>query len=152
MLFGEVPPAFVAGLQFLAHRLQVAQGGVDGEVYITGRLCLASSDRTVPSPASLVLLFAIAYCYVNKGSGVKATAYYRNSVLVRRPELATYAAYVKQALLEPVEAQVQPDGRIRHWIYVPEEKKYLRIVTLADGETVHNGMFDSAFTRRATQK
>ena len=78
---------------------------------------------------------------------MKATEYYRNSVLVRQPELAT-----KQALLEPVEAQVQLDGRLRHWIYVPEEKKYLRIVTLADGETVHNGMFDSAFTRRATQK
>lgn len=29
-----------------------------------------------------------------------------------------------------------------------EEQKYLRVVTLADGETIHNGMFDRTFARR----
>ena len=81
---------------------------------------------------------------------MKTTEYYRNSVLARRPELTIYAAYVEHALVAPVEKQIQPDGRIRHWIYIPEAKKYLRVVTLADGETAHNGMFDSAFPRRAT--
>lgn len=77
---------------------------------------------------------------------MKATAYYINSVLARRPELITYATYVERALVEPVETQVQPDGRIRHWIWVEEEQKYLRVVTLADGETIHNAMFDRRYT------
>jgi hypothetical protein len=40
---------------------------------------------------------------------------------------------------------VQRDGRIRHWIYIPEEQHYLRVVLLADGETVHNAFFDRRF-------
>jgi hypothetical protein len=35
-----------------------------------------------------------------------------------------------------------PDGRIRQWIFVAELGKYLRVVTLADGETIHNAFPD----------
>ena len=35
---------------------------------------------------------------------------------------------------------------IRRWILVPEaENRYLRVVLLADGETVHNAFFDRRF-------
>ncbi|MDX1531021.1 MAG: hypothetical protein R3362_05810 [Rhodothermales bacterium] len=41
--------------------------------------------------------------------------------------------------------EVQPDGRIRVWGYAPRHGKYLRIVLLPDGETVHNAFPDRSF-------
>ena len=46
---------------------------------------------------------------------------------------------------EPLRREVQTDGRVRYWIFVKELEKYLRIVTLADGETVHNAFPDRDF-------
>lgn len=46
----------------------------------------------------------------------------------------------------PVREVTQADGRVRRWILVPEaESRYLRVVLLADGETVHNAFFDRRF-------
>jgi hypothetical protein len=42
----------------------------------------------------------------------------------------------------PVGKETQPDGRIRHWIFVDELGKYLRVITLPDGETLHNAFPD----------
>lgn len=39
----------------------------------------------------------------------------------------------------------QPDGRIRHWVFISEIGKYLRVVTLEDGETIHNAFPDRNF-------
>jgi hypothetical protein len=49
------------------------------------------------------------------------------------------------ALRNPVRWEVQADGRIRHWVFVPEFQRYLRVVTLADGESVLNAFFDRDF-------
>lgn len=47
---------------------------------------------------------------------------------------------------DPVRESVQKDGRIRRWALVPEmENRYLRVVLLEDGETVHNAFFDRRF-------
>ena len=51
-------------------------------------------------------------------------------------------------LVAPVSTKIQNDGRIQYWIYVPEEDKYLCVVALADGETVHNAFYDRNFRRR----
>jgi hypothetical protein len=40
---------------------------------------------------------------------------------------------------------VQGDGRIRRWVYIPEEQRHLRVVLLPDRETVHNAFFDRRF-------
>ena len=38
---------------------------------------------------------------------------------------------------------VKADGRIRRWKRIPEaESRVLRVILLADGETVHNAFFD----------
>lgn len=50
-----------------------------------------------------------------------------------------------QALRQPAHREVQPDGRIRHWILIPELGRYLRVVTLADSMTVHNAFPDRNF-------
>ncbi|HEY1433196.1 MAG TPA: hypothetical protein VGF39_16440 [Stellaceae bacterium] len=45
----------------------------------------------------------------------------------------------------PYERQRQPDERIRHWLWVPARGHWLRVVTEADGETVHNTFWDGDF-------
>lgn len=43
---------------------------------------------------------------------------------------------------QPLREETQSDGRIRRWSWIPEARKYLRVVLLADGQTVHNAFFD----------
>lgn len=45
----------------------------------------------------------------------------------------------------PVHTEVQSDGRIRKWKKIEEEDKFLRVILLEDGETVHNAFFDRSF-------
>jgi len=46
----------------------------------------------------------------------------------------------------PSRRVTQDDGRIRLWGKVHEaENRYLRVVLLEDGETVHNAFFDRKF-------
>ena len=55
---------------------------------------------------------------------------------------------IERVIARPVSEAVQRDGRIRRWGYVPEyENRVLRVILLADGETVHNAFFDRSFTR-----
>jgi len=49
------------------------------------------------------------------------------------------------ALSNPIHKEVQPDNRIRHWVFIEELGQYLRVVTLGDGETVHNSFPDRNF-------
>ncbi len=50
--------------------------------------------------------------------------------------------WIEQAVSDAVETRVQQDGRIRKWVYVEEMNRYLRVILLEDGETVHNVFFD----------
>lgn len=50
-----------------------------------------------------------------------------------------------EALHHPVKVEIQSDGRIRKWDYIEEIGKYLRIILLEDGETIHNAFFDRSF-------
>jgi hypothetical protein len=76
---------------------------------------------------------------------MKTTRYFEEQVLRKRPYLQR--EWCERALLKPIRIEPQPDGRIRYWIFIPEIRKYLRVVTLADGETVHNAFPDRDFTR-----
>lgn len=54
--------------------------------------------------------------------------------------------WIERAIRSPLKEQAQADGRIRRWAFVPEAgNRYLRVVLLADGETVHNAFFDRRF-------
>ena len=72
------------------------------------------------------------------------TAYFRNDVLAKRPYLKL--EWCAAAIANPVRRETQPDGRIRHWIYVPELDEYLRAASLPDGITLHNAFPDRRFT------
>ncbi|WP_025179615.1 hypothetical protein [Leptospira interrogans] len=74
---------------------------------------------------------------------MKYTRYFENEVLRKRPELRL--EWVEEAVLQPDKKEVQGDGRIRFWKWIAEAGKYLRVVTLEDGETIHNSFFDRGF-------
>ena len=42
----------------------------------------------------------------------------------------------------PEKTEVQSDGRIKKWAKISEVNRYLRVILLEDGETVHNAFFD----------
>ncbi len=46
---------------------------------------------------------------------------------------------------KPIKTEFQTDGRIRKWKFIEETGKYLRVIILEDGETVHNAFFDRNF-------
>jgi hypothetical protein len=77
---------------------------------------------------------------------VKTTRYFEQQVLRKRPNIKR--EWCERALSQPVYREAQPDGRIRHWILIPEIGQYLRVVTLEDGETVHNAFPDRGFKER----
>ena len=78
---------------------------------------------------------------------MKTTEYFRN-VRNRFDRKMILDAWIERVIAGPVSEAVQQDGRIRRWGYVPEyQNKVLRVVLLADGETVHNAFFDRSFTR-----
>jgi len=55
--------------------------------------------------------------------------------------------WIQYVTEHPVREVIQADGRIRRWAPIREmEDRHLRVVLLADGETVHNAFFDRSFT------
>lgn len=65
----------------------------------------------------------------------------------RRPDRAIIRdEWIERALGSPEHEAVQADGRIRRWARIDEmDGRWLRIVLLPDGETVHNAFFDRSF-------
>ena len=54
--------------------------------------------------------------------------------------------WIEEVVANPIKEERQSDGRIRRWGKVPKAGgKYLRVVLLEDGETVHNAFFDRTF-------
>ena len=75
---------------------------------------------------------------------MKTTRYFREHVLRKRPYIRL--EWCETILAQPLAKVVQKDGRIRFWGAVPElGGRVLRVVTLADGETVHNAFPDRDF-------
>jgi len=76
---------------------------------------------------------------------MKVTDYFR-SISRRTDRREIKAAWIQRVVLQPEKEHIQADGRIRRWGSVPEmEGRYLRVVLLEDGETVHNAFFDRGF-------
>ncbi len=74
---------------------------------------------------------------------MKVTNYFKVSVMSRRPYLK--AEWIEYVLNHPVRREMQENGRIRHWAFIQELGKHLRVVTEPDGETVHNAFPDRGF-------
>jgi hypothetical protein len=54
--------------------------------------------------------------------------------------------WIEQVMSYPEREAIQADGRIRRWARIEgAEGRYLRVVLLEDGETVHNAFFDRGY-------
>jgi hypothetical protein len=77
---------------------------------------------------------------------VKFTEYFE-TVRLRPDRAMIRLEWIQRTIQTPVREMIQEDGRIRRWAPIREMGgRYLRVVLLADGETVHNAFFDRSFT------
>ena len=78
---------------------------------------------------------------------MKTTRYFEEQVLRKRPYIER--GWCVAAIADPIRSETQEDGRIRFWrkVALPGAAglHVLRVVTLEDGETVHNAFFDRSF-------
>lgn len=58
--------------------------------------------------------------------------------------------WIEQVINSPVRSEIQSDGRIKKWAKIEDVGKYLRVILLEDGETVHNAFFDRKFREEVT--
>lgn len=81
---------------------------------------------------------------------MKTTRYFREQVLRKRSYLK--AEWCEQIIKEPLDRAIQEDGRIRYWGTVAElPGRVIRVVTLEDGETIHNAFPDRNFRIRGAK-
>ena len=78
---------------------------------------------------------------------MKVTDYFREQVLRKRPYLK--AEWCLRIIDAPLHTEKQNDGRVRYWGVVDElGGRVFRVVTLEDGETLHNAFPDRNFRRK----
>ena len=53
--------------------------------------------------------------------------------------------WIEFTIKNPVQTEIQSDGRIKKWAKIENEGKYLRVILLEDGDTVHDAFFDRSF-------
>lgn len=77
---------------------------------------------------------------------MKFTKYFEE--MRRRPDRSIIQIdWIARVIQHPAKEVIQADGRIRRWASIDEmQGKYLRVILLEDGETVHNAFFDRRFT------
>jgi hypothetical protein len=57
--------------------------------------------------------------------------------------------WIEHVLANPIKTLTQTDGRICYWANIPEaDGRALRVITLEDGETIHNAFFDRNFFKK----
>lgn len=75
---------------------------------------------------------------------MKSTAYYLHTRL-RADRYAIREEWIMAVIAHPLHTEIQADARVRKWGWIEGEGRFLRVILLADGETVHNVFFDRSF-------
>jgi hypothetical protein len=75
---------------------------------------------------------------------MKTTLYFE-FIRKRQDRARINIEWIRTVIEKPEKVEIQPDGRIRKWAKIPEAGKYLRVILLEDGETVHNAFFDRSY-------
>jgi len=87
----------------------------------------------------------LRYAWLTHINVVKTTRYF-DSLSSRTDRAQIEPAWIERVITNPEKELIQADGRIRRWGRVLESgNRYLRVILLADGETVHNAFFDRGF-------
>ncbi len=76
---------------------------------------------------------------------MKTTKYFQ-ATRVRPDRVMIKDEWIQYVVRFPEKEHIQADGRIRRWARIEQmEDRYLRVVLLPDGETVHNAFFDRGY-------
>ena len=76
---------------------------------------------------------------------MKVTDYFK-AISRRTDRRGIRPEWIERLVDQPEKRHIQADGRIRLSGKVPEKQnRYLRVVLLEDGETIHNAFFDRGF-------
>lgn len=74
---------------------------------------------------------------------MKYSNHFINDVLPKRPYLTE--SLLTEILEQKLRIELQDNGRIKIWGYSSEYEKYVRVVLMEDGETIHTAFFDRNF-------
>lgn len=75
---------------------------------------------------------------------MKTTQYFQATRL-RSDRSMIKDEWITFVIQNPEKIVIQADGRIKKWAKITEAGKFLRVIVLEDGETVHNAFFDRSF-------
>jgi len=76
---------------------------------------------------------------------LKTTRYFR-AARTRPDRKLIKDEWIEFVVSYPEKEYIQADGRIRRWARIEEmNNRYLRVILLRDGETVHNAFFDRRY-------
>ena len=76
---------------------------------------------------------------------MKTTDYF-DAIRARPDRAIIQDAWIKRVIQNPEHEEQQEDLRLRLWGRIQEmDNRYLRVILLADQETVHNAFFDRGF-------
>jgi hypothetical protein len=92
-----------------------------------------------------IFLIGIRATAFSKISPVKFTQYFLATR--ERPDRALIQLeWIQRVINHPAKELIQQDGRICRWAAIMEmQNRWLRVILLPDGETVHNAFFDRTF-------
>lgn len=79
---------------------------------------------------------------------MKTSGHFDDDVSKRPDRISISDEWVDQARREPEYVEHQQNGRTKHWIYVEGRERWLRIMVLEDGETVHTKFWDRGFEEK----
>lgn len=77
---------------------------------------------------------------------MKFTQYF-HTMRLRPDRTGVQLEWIQQVIDHPAKQVIQADGRIRRWASISEaDGKFLRVILLDDGETIHNAFFDRSYS------
>lgn len=79
---------------------------------------------------------------------MKTSGHFEDDVAKRPDRMGIRQEWRERALKEPEYIEHQQDGRTSRWCYIAERGRWLRIVVLPDGETVHTNFWDRGFVKK----
>jgi hypothetical protein len=78
---------------------------------------------------------------------LKTTKYFE--YMRQRPDRAIiHEEWISRVIEHAEHTELQSDGRVRKWAWIPEAGRYLRVILLDDGDTVHNAFFDRSYKEK----
>ena len=79
---------------------------------------------------------------------MKTTKYFE--YMRQRPDRAIIQeGWISRVIEHAEHTELRSDGRVRKWAWIPEAGRYLRVILLEDGGTVHNAFFDRSYKEKS---